>query len=123
MKLNEQPLKFPVDANKLLKLGISLGNLIRTLQIDEESYQQQHNQQRQFLQNLNNAKTVVSTVGITVIMEPGFHRQFLTHLEIRQYYNHLHLNISSIQIIVPTPISCHLMYHNHLIKLDLSRIW
>lgn len=30
MKLNEQPLKFPVDANKLLKLGISLGNLIRT---------------------------------------------------------------------------------------------
>lgn len=56
MKLNEQPLKFPVDANKLLKLGISLGNLIRTLQIDEESYQQQHNQQGQFLQNLNNAK-------------------------------------------------------------------
>ncbi|CAX39629.1 conserved hypothetical protein [Candida dubliniensis CD36] len=56
MKLNEQPLKFPVEANKLLKLSISLGNLIRTLQIDEESYQQQHNQQRQFLQNLSNAK-------------------------------------------------------------------
>ncbi|EMG48951.1 hypothetical protein G210_0380 [Candida maltosa Xu316] len=57
MKLNEQPGKFPVDANKLLKLGISLGNLIKTLQVDEESYQHQHNQQRQFLQNLNNSRT------------------------------------------------------------------
>lgn len=56
MQLNQQPAKFPVDANKLLKLGISLGNLIKTLQVDEESYQQQHSQQRQMLSNLNNTR-------------------------------------------------------------------
>lgn len=57
MQLNQQPAKFPVDANKLLKLGISLGNLIKTLQIDEESYQQQNSQQRQLLSNLNNGRS------------------------------------------------------------------
>lgn len=57
MQLNQQPAKFPVDANKLLKLGISLGNLIKTLKIDEESYQQQNSQQRQLLSNLNNGRS------------------------------------------------------------------
>ncbi|RCK66566.1 hypothetical protein Cantr_03599 [Candida viswanathii] len=63
MKLNQQPAKFPVDANKLLKLGISLGNLIKTLQIDEESYQQQHSQQRQLLSNLNNTRSSYGAQG------------------------------------------------------------
>ncbi|RCK66241.1 hypothetical protein Cantr_01914 [Candida viswanathii] len=63
MKLNQQPAKFPVDANKLLKLGISLGNLIKTLQIDEESYQQQHLQQRQLLSNLNNTRSSYGAQG------------------------------------------------------------
>lgn len=44
---------FPVNANKLLKLGISLGNLIKSLQLDEELSQQQQAQQQQFVNNLN----------------------------------------------------------------------
>ncbi|CAK9436395.1 uncharacterized protein LODBEIA_P09530 [Lodderomyces beijingensis] len=55
-KLNDQPYKFPIEANKLLKLGISLGSLLRTSQVDEENYRQQHQQQRQFINRLNNAK-------------------------------------------------------------------
>ncbi|KAK6460309.1 hypothetical protein DFJ63DRAFT_248365 [Scheffersomyces coipomensis] len=46
-------LTFPIDSNKLLKLGISLGNLLKTLQSDEEQeqqaqlYQQQQQQREQ----------------------------------------------------------------------------
>lgn len=39
---------FPIDANKLLKLTITLGNLIKSLQLDEEMYDQQHQQQQAF---------------------------------------------------------------------------
>lgn len=49
--------KFPINSNKLLKLGISLGNLIKSLQMDEEINQQQQLQQQQFVNNLNNLKT------------------------------------------------------------------
>ncbi|ODV78201.1 uncharacterized protein CANTADRAFT_55018 [Suhomyces tanzawaensis NRRL Y-17324] len=56
VQLNEQPEKFPIDSNRLLKLGISLGNLIKTLQLDEELHRQQHQQQKTFLSNLNGAK-------------------------------------------------------------------
>mmetsp|Transcript_5043 Transcript_5043/g.5602 ORF Transcript_5043/g.5602 Transcript_5043/m.5602 type:complete len:311 (-) Transcript_5043:5946-6878(-) len=49
LKLNENDVKFPMDSNKLLKLGISLGNLIKSLQHDEEIYTQQKQQQQQKL--------------------------------------------------------------------------
>ncbi|KAK6197928.1 uncharacterized protein RJT21DRAFT_53409 [Scheffersomyces amazonensis] len=39
--------KFPIDSSKLLKLGISLGNLLKTLQQDEEVEGQQQQQQQQ----------------------------------------------------------------------------
>lgn len=57
VKLNEENEKFPIDSNKLLKLGISLGNLIKSLQLDEELYTQQQQlqqQQKQFMTNMNN---------------------------------------------------------------------
>lgn len=41
MELNNQPHKFPIDSNKLLKLEISLGSLINTLQLNEDLYQKQ----------------------------------------------------------------------------------
>lgn len=50
---------FPVDTNKLLKLTISLGNLIKSLQLDEEMYNQQHQQQAQFNNKLGLDKTRV----------------------------------------------------------------
>ncbi|CCE86095.1 Piso0_005745 [Millerozyma farinosa CBS 7064] len=37
--------KFPLDAEKLLKLGISLGNLLKSLQQDDDSYRQQEQHQ------------------------------------------------------------------------------
>ncbi|WLF76432.1 hypothetical protein PVL30_000134 [Lodderomyces elongisporus] len=46
-QLNDEPFKFPIEANKLLKLCISLGSLMNTLSIDEENYKQQIAQQRQ----------------------------------------------------------------------------
>lgn len=49
LKLNGNDIKFPIDSNKLLKLGISLGNLIKSLQYDEETYSQQKQQQQQRL--------------------------------------------------------------------------
>jgi hypothetical protein len=49
LKLNGNDVKFPIDSNKLLKLGISLGNLIKSLQYDEEAYSQQKQQQQQRL--------------------------------------------------------------------------
>lgn len=49
LKLNGNDVKFPIDSNKLLKLGISLGNLIKSLQFDEEAYSQQKQQQQQRL--------------------------------------------------------------------------
>ncbi|KAI3404004.1 hypothetical protein KGF56_003163 [Candida oxycetoniae] len=61
MKLNEQPYKFPIEANKLLKLSISLGNLLKTLQMDEEDFQHQRQQQRQFLSKLNGKNADTNT--------------------------------------------------------------
>ena len=52
-RLNDEPFKFPIEANKLLKLGISLGSLMNTLSIDEENYKQQIAQQRQFMARIN----------------------------------------------------------------------
>ena len=52
-QLNDEPFKFPIEANKLLKLGISLGSLMNTLSIDEENYKQQIAQQRQFMARIN----------------------------------------------------------------------
>lgn len=43
---------FPIESNKLLKLCISLGNLIKSLQLDEEMYSQQQEQQQSFNQRL-----------------------------------------------------------------------
>lgn len=55
IKLNEEGIKFPIDSNKLLKLGISLGNLIKSMQSDEELYiqQKQQQQQRLFMSSLD----------------------------------------------------------------------
>lgn len=47
---------FPIDSNKLLKLSISLGNLLKSLQLDEEMYVQQQQQQNQLNNKLNNLK-------------------------------------------------------------------
>lgn len=49
LKLDGDDVEFPIDSNKLLKLGISLGNLIKSLQYDEETYSQQKQQQQQRL--------------------------------------------------------------------------
>ncbi|CAD1810456.1 hypothetical protein FOB58_001500 [Candida parapsilosis] len=53
IKLNDQPLKFPIEASKLLKLNISLGNLLKALQTEEEIYKQQNLQQKRYLNKLN----------------------------------------------------------------------
>ena len=47
--------KFPIEPNKLLKLGISLGNLIKTLKLDEEMHQEQQQRQSLFIASLNNS--------------------------------------------------------------------
>lgn len=49
--------KFPINSNKLLKLGISLGNLLKSLHIDEEIHHQQQQHQQNFVNNLNNLKS------------------------------------------------------------------
>lgn len=63
---------FPVNANKLLKLGISLGNLIKSLQLDEELSQQQQAQQQQFVNNLNSkaGKTAPKTPVVGASYDP-----------------------------------------------------
>lgn len=53
IKLNDEPYKFPIEASKLLKLNISLGNLLKALQTDEEIYKQQNLQQKRYLNKLN----------------------------------------------------------------------
>lgn len=50
--LNEDNGKFPLDASKLLKLGISLGNLLKSLQQDEEVYLEQEKKKQQFNKSL-----------------------------------------------------------------------
>lgn len=60
LTLKEQPLKFPIESNKMLKLGISLGNLIKTLQLDEEMYLQQREQQQNFINNLNKSRSSIA---------------------------------------------------------------
>lgn len=52
---------FPIDSNKLLKLCISLGNLIKSLQLDEEMYSQQQEQQQSFNQRLGISETAVTS--------------------------------------------------------------
>jgi len=54
--LRKHPQKFPIEGSKLLKLGISLGSLIKTLEVEEEIYLQQQQQQRMFLSNLHQYK-------------------------------------------------------------------
>ncbi|KAI5950903.1 hypothetical protein KGF54_003977 [Candida jiufengensis] len=58
IKLNDyqNQQKFPVNSQKLLKLSISLGNLIKILENDEENFKVQNQQQNQFLKKLNNSK-------------------------------------------------------------------
>ncbi|KAK6456362.1 uncharacterized protein RJT20DRAFT_135119 [Scheffersomyces xylosifermentans] len=56
-KLNDQPFKFPIESSKVLKLGISLGNLIKTLQLDEETYEQQNQEQKSFINAVNSLKS------------------------------------------------------------------
>ncbi|KAI5960719.1 hypothetical protein CANMA_003981 [Candida margitis] len=53
IKLNDEPYKFPIEASKLLKLNISLGNLLKALQMDEDIYKQQNLQQKRYLNKLN----------------------------------------------------------------------
>lgn len=57
MKLNEQSFKFPIESSKVLKLSISLGNLLKTLHNDEENYLEQSQLQRSFLTNLQNSSS------------------------------------------------------------------
>ncbi|ABN67512.2 predicted protein [Scheffersomyces stipitis CBS 6054] len=57
MKLNEQSFKFPIESSKVLKLSISLGNLLKTLHNDEENYLEQSQSQRSFLTNLQNSSS------------------------------------------------------------------
>lgn len=45
--------KFPIEPNKLLKLGISLGNLVKSLRLDEEIHQEQQQRQSLFIASLN----------------------------------------------------------------------
>lgn len=49
------PDKFPIEPNKLLKLGISLGNLVKTLKLEEEMQQEQQQRQSLFIALLNNS--------------------------------------------------------------------
>ncbi|CAI5755716.1 unnamed protein product [Candida verbasci] len=53
IKLNDYTSKFPIDSDKLLKLGISLGNLIKTMNNESEQHKLQNQQQKQFLKNNN----------------------------------------------------------------------
>lgn len=50
--LNDVDGKFPLDASKLLKLGISLGNLLKSLQQDEEMFAEQQRKQQQLNKSL-----------------------------------------------------------------------
>ncbi|EGW34518.1 uncharacterized protein SPAPADRAFT_59950 [Spathaspora passalidarum NRRL Y-27907] len=56
IELKNHPNKFPIDGNKLLKLGISLGNLLKTLEAEKENYDRQQTQQQVFIQNLNKSR-------------------------------------------------------------------
>ncbi|RLV91649.1 hypothetical protein JA1_003723 [Spathaspora sp. JA1] len=56
IQLNNYPEKFPIDGNKLLKLGISLGNLLKTLEAEKEAYQRQQMQQQVFVRSLNKSR-------------------------------------------------------------------
>lgn len=49
--------RFPIDNAKLLKLTISLGNLIKSLKMDEDMYKQQQSQQSNFTARLNSMAT------------------------------------------------------------------
>ncbi|CUM63602.1 uncharacterized protein PRCAT00001183001 [Priceomyces carsonii] len=51
-KLSQNTSKFPIDANRLLKLGISLGNLIKSLQQDEQFVQQKQTQQLNIMNSM-----------------------------------------------------------------------
>lgn len=62
LALNEDNGVFPLDASKLLKLGISLGNLLKSLQQDEEQYLEQQKKQQQFNKSLGGA-----------LIQPGSH--------------------------------------------------
>ncbi|KAI5966867.1 uncharacterized protein KGF55_000276 [Candida pseudojiufengensis] len=53
-ELNNQH-KFPINSQKLLKLSISLGNLIKIFENDEENFKIQNHQQNSFLKKLNNS--------------------------------------------------------------------
>lgn len=67
--------KFPIDAEKLLKLGISLGNLLRSLQQDDESYRQQEQHQ-----NKANARNRSSKSNAATDLQNPFLMENLTIL-------------------------------------------
>lgn len=52
-RLRELLAKFPVDPAKLLKLGISLGSLVKTLELDEELYALQQQQKTSYIGSFN----------------------------------------------------------------------
>ncbi|KAG7662242.1 uncharacterized protein J8A68_004252 [[Candida] subhashii] len=55
IQLNSQTNKFPIESHKLLKLGISLGNLIRTYEIEHAAFEHQVQQQLNFFQKQKKA--------------------------------------------------------------------
>jgi hypothetical protein len=73
-ELRKQPQKFPIEGSKLLKLGISLGSLIKTLELEEEIHLQQQQQQRMFLSNLQQYKQKQQTsTSRTPMADDPFH--------------------------------------------------
>lgn len=52
IQLNNHPNKFPIEGSKLLKLGISFGNLIRTYETEQALFEHQQQQQQNFMQNM-----------------------------------------------------------------------
>lgn len=67
-KLRDQPQKFPVDAAKLLKLGILLGLLVRTLELDEELYTSLQQPQKHIIHHVRttpaNGKPTSGPIGV-----------------------------------------------------------
>lgn len=73
--------KFPINGEKLMKFGISLGNLIKTLNVDEQIYLQQKGQPRQMVETdpFNDRLVEAATKSENNDLQP-FQIKFITNL-------------------------------------------
>lgn len=75
-----------IDSNKLLKLGISLGNLIKSFENDQELFQQQSRQQKSFVNNTNKYKVRTTFQTGTALAQPAdFNNPFQEQVQVTKH--------------------------------------